>query len=404
MFDPDDDDTWSHVPNGGASCRPSWFPRMWSTWTGIAKSSTAVLLRSSFPPRHPSCGTGPGRADARLPGTVSFSWTTASLQRPWFQPTVFASPAWRFTDSLILSDGCAPPRGKCTGYVSALLLLRDVTVTAPLPRQVWWQRWLRRASTPRSASELLRTDHDDIFIPAFVVQRLSCSPNPNPKLEWSTAVPDPEIMLVNPETVAPGDSVTLTGPQLGQLTTVIVGGVSVPAQAIPYTQLRFTAPLVAAGNTADVTVVGTSPASPAMKLTYLAPPTITSIDPDHGTPGTPVVVHGSGLSTVTQVTFGGSPAQVGVPTDTALPVAAPDAGLPPGTIVDVTVANSDGASRKPGHFRYTRSHLAWPWWAAAGAAMAILAAAIVWVVVSHTSQVSMPQLRRPHRTISPCCY
>jgi hypothetical protein len=60
---------------------------------------------------------------------VSFEYTSASLQRPWFSSELFDARYWRLpTSSEELSDGGQPPQGLCPAYVTAVVLARNVVV------------------------------------------------------------------------------------------------------------------------------------------------------------------------------------------------------------------------------------------------------------------------------------
>jgi hypothetical protein len=63
--------------------------------------------------------------------SLSFEYTSVAISRGWFSPDVFASRAWRFpAGTKALSDGDGEsPKGRCPGYVTGLVLLRNLRIT-----------------------------------------------------------------------------------------------------------------------------------------------------------------------------------------------------------------------------------------------------------------------------------
>ncbi|WP_298440903.1 LysM peptidoglycan-binding domain-containing protein [Gordonia sp. (in: high G+C Gram-positive bacteria)] len=60
---------------------------------------------------------------------VTFEYSYLTVNRPWFTPQLFASTSWRFPAGVErLSDGGSPPTGRCTAYVTGLVLARNITV------------------------------------------------------------------------------------------------------------------------------------------------------------------------------------------------------------------------------------------------------------------------------------
>ncbi len=145
---------------------------------------------------------------------------------------------------------------------------------------------------------------------------------------------------------AGGTTVIITGTNLSAATGVKFGTNSATGlTANTATSLTVTAPAGSAG-TVDVTVttaVGTSATSAADQFTYVALPTITSINTSSGPTagGTTVVITGTNLSAATGVTFGAT-AATGLTANTATSITATSpAGA--GT-VDITVTTAGGTS------------------------------------------------------------
>jgi hypothetical protein len=60
---------------------------------------------------------------------LTFEYSTAKIQRHWWQSNVLESSFWRFSDpSKVLSDGMTPAVGDCTAYVTAVVFVRNVTI------------------------------------------------------------------------------------------------------------------------------------------------------------------------------------------------------------------------------------------------------------------------------------
>lgn len=70
------------------------------------------------------------KSDSSFEG-VDFEVLRVPLRRSWWDANVFESKAWQFDpqlDSTQLSDGNTPPDGSMVGYVSALIIARNVTL------------------------------------------------------------------------------------------------------------------------------------------------------------------------------------------------------------------------------------------------------------------------------------
>ena len=145
---------------------------------------------------------------------------------------------------------------------------------------------------------------------------------------------------------AGGTSVVVTGTNFSGATAVKFGSTNATGFTVnSATQITATAPAGSAG-TVDVTVTtvgGTSAASAADQFTYVALPTVTSINTSSGPTagGTTVVITGTNLSAATGVKFGAT-AATGLTANTATSITATS---PAGTgTVDVTVTTAGGTS------------------------------------------------------------
>ena len=165
----------------------------------------------------------------------------------------------------------------------------------------------------------------------------------------SFAVPEPNLppaiyTFESPSGVAPqGGSLLVRGERLACVGQVQLGTLTASAQT-PSGQydLGFTAPPQPAGTVVDVLAIGpsgTSPATPGDVLHYVDPPAISALAPSSGQVGTPVRIHGSHLTGVETVIFGGSPAVFRVLDDGDIEALAPQQGLSPTGVVDVQVVD-----------------------------------------------------------------
>jgi hypothetical protein len=73
-----------------------------------------------------------GSSDDAAVESVSFEYSTVTINRPWLARDAFESRAWRFPDhDRVLSDGGTPPSGECASFVTGLVLIRNITVRRP---------------------------------------------------------------------------------------------------------------------------------------------------------------------------------------------------------------------------------------------------------------------------------
>jgi alpha-tubulin suppressor-like RCC1 family protein len=194
-------------------------------------------------------------------------------------------------------------------------------------------------------------------IEPYVVMLRTCRPeceigvNPEKvRLIGGTPLPPPPRVSAVAPAQGPtggGTSVTITGTNLGGATAVNFG--AVPAKTFNVsspTTITAVAPEEAAG-TVDVTVStrgGTSGTGAADQFTYVAPPNVTSVEPNSGpvAGGTPVTITGANLSGASSVKFGSVAAtSFEVRSASTISAVAPEGTA--GT-VDVTVSTIGGTS------------------------------------------------------------
>jgi hypothetical protein len=168
-------------------------------------------------------------------------------------------------------------------------------------------------------------------------------------VQFNYTAATPGVTGVSP-TLGPtagGTTVTITGTDFVGATEVEFGTANAAIVSITPTEIIATSPAVTNAGTVPVTVTtpgGTSPLSPpGAVFDYLAPPTITGINPGKGpaTGGTIVTITGTGFSGSVSVQFGTTPAPaVTVNSSTQI-----TATSPPGSgTAPVTVSTPGGTS------------------------------------------------------------
>ncbi|MFE7746558.1 IPT/TIG domain-containing protein [Nocardia sp. NPDC057455] len=161
-------------------------------------------------------------------------------------------------------------------------------------------------------------------------------------LKWGNAMPT--ITSVSPTTgpTSGGNSVVITGTGFTGPTTVRFGGTATTFTLDSATQITAIAPPGA--GTVQVTVANAGGTSNGVPYTYVVqPPVVAAIIPNFGpsTGGTLVTIVGTGLSGVTSVNFGATPATFFIGISSTLIIAI----APPGTgTVQVTVTTPVGTS------------------------------------------------------------
>jgi len=159
----------------------------------------------------------------------------------------------------------------------------------------------------------------------------------------------PHITSISPTSGSAGDAITFTGSGFAAETSVTFDGVPSPdVQVTSDTSLVATVPPGVAAGIVDVAVVtsnGTATDTGAFTVNLSNAPTITTISPKTGGPGTVVAILGTGFTNVTGVngvTFDGVNATYTVNSGTSITANAPF-GMSAGD-VDVVVRNAAGPS------------------------------------------------------------
>jgi hypothetical protein len=170
--------------------------------------------------------------------------------------------------------------------------------------------------------------------------------------------PMPAVTEVAP-TLGPtagGNTVTISGANLAGATAVKFGANAATTYTVN-SQTSITATAPAGAGTVDVVVTtpaGTSNSTPSDHYTYLKPPTVTSLTPKSGSTAveTSVVIKGTELANVTEVTFGGVKVPFNVNSATSVTATAPLHAV--GT-VDVQLTSPGGTSvlSTKDHYTYT---------------------------------------------------
>jgi len=167
-----------------------------------------------------------------------------------------------------------------------------------------------------------------------------------------TTLPPLVLTSFSPDSAGQGATVTLTGQHLSQITAISFGGT--PAQSFRIYSDSVVYITVGAGSTGNLYVSANNGTDSLTGFTYIAPPppppvvTITSFSPMTGTTGTTISIHGSNLTAVKSVSFGGTPAASWSAISDSLLLAVVGAG----STGYVGVANSISNDSLPG-FIYT---------------------------------------------------
>src|SRR5262249_35495306 len=147
----------------------------------------------------------------------------------------------------------------------------------------------------------------------IIVNTMSGNSSPNAADHFNFTQAGPTVTQVGPTSggTAGGTSVTITGTNFTQVSSVLFGSTLASAFSVTSsTSITATAPSHAAGQI-DITVVtsaGTSPLNPGHdQFNYTASgPTVTSVTPGTGTGsgGTSITISGTNFTNVTSVMFG----------------------------------------------------------------------------------------------------
>ena len=145
---------------------------------------------------------------------------------------------------------------------------------------------------------------------------------------FTVTPPAPVISTLSPTTAPVGASITVTGSNFTNASSVTLNGASTAFSVTSDTQLAFTVPSSATSGPVAVTTPNGTGSSPT-PFTVAVAPTISSFTPSSGTIGTRVSVTGAGFTTVTQVTLNGISAGYSITSDTQLSFVVPAAASGP---------------------------------------------------------------------------
>ena len=108
---------------------------------------------------------------------ISFEYRSVRVERPWFNPNIFKSRLWRMPDGLNkkVSFGSEKLLGRFPAYVSALLLIRNGTIT--------YSSGKTEDLYPSYSSDQEGTDQF-VSILAYICKRIPESPNPDKDADW----------------------------------------------------------------------------------------------------------------------------------------------------------------------------------------------------------------------------
>ena len=163
----------------------------------------------------------------------------------------------------------------------------------------------------------------------------------------------PRSTSLNPTTgpTAGGATVTIDGTNLSGASSVTFGGAAATITANTSSQITVTTPAGAAGAVdVVVTTVGGSATLPN-SYTYVAPPTLTSLNPTTGPTagGTTVTIDGTNLGGASSVTFGGTAATITANTSSQITVTTPAGAA---GAVNVVVTTVGGSATLPSGYTY----------------------------------------------------
>ena len=157
----------------------------------------------------------------------------------------------------------------------------------------------------------------------------------------------PRVDSLSPASGRPGTQVVAVGVNLRGATGLTLAGLAITGfEVLDNRQIRFEIPAGAASGRVRVTTPGGSATSDASFVVRGPEPTLTSLSPAEGGPGTTVTLLGSNLSTVTNVTFNGVRASFTATSATTLEAVVPSTA----TTGLVRVSSPDGVVDSPKAF------------------------------------------------------
>lgn len=136
LFDPDLPEIFFTTGPGGVRYVPTGYipadvvDSAWATMT-LTRAELEALAPQA--PGELTSRLGASGLDETL-ATVTFEYSWVTPHRPWFTPDPYHLGCWRFVDGhRLLSDGGDPPDGECPGYVTGLVLIRNVALENRVP-------------------------------------------------------------------------------------------------------------------------------------------------------------------------------------------------------------------------------------------------------------------------------
>ena len=166
-----------------------------------------------------------------------------------------------------------------------------------------------------------------------------------------TALPPLVLTSFSPDSAGPGSTITITGHYLSDASVISFGGTLVQSIRVFSDSVLYVT--LGQGATGTLVVSGANGLDSLPGFTYIAPPpsptvTITGFSPATGTTGTTVSIHGTKLTAVRSVKFGGTSATSFVAISDSLILAVVGSG----STGYVSLANSSSNDSLPG-FVYT---------------------------------------------------
>lgn len=132
--------------------------------------------------------------------SVTLEYANVVVIRPWFRPEFFRSRAWKFSDTSLVSDGATPRKGLIPGYITSMLVTRNIIVRRPAGEPVTPVSIPILTSIPITTSlkgnELKVINH--IRLDQAVAKRFV-----RPQLEQAALEPAPEVAAPNTPVTLP---------------------------------------------------------------------------------------------------------------------------------------------------------------------------------------------------------
>jgi hypothetical protein len=138
----------------------------WPTFT-LTGEEIASLVASAPAELRSLLGSGTTASDVV---SLTFEYRSVALNRPWFNPKVFRARCWKFdAGDPPLSDGAAPPSGRCPAYIAALVLARNINVvTRQAGGGVQHMGWRSIPALAQTELQIVPPQH--LQVPAHVME------------------------------------------------------------------------------------------------------------------------------------------------------------------------------------------------------------------------------------------